>query len=132
MKKIFFFLLVLPFAGLFLAGCTGQTTEKKGTAVPGTTAPAKATGQEEDSVSVQANLEKLSPLDRKLAEEQEFCGVESKNLLGSMGVPVKVMIQDQPVFLCCNACRSKALAHVDRTLAKVKELKERKAGTPKN
>lgn len=40
-----------------------------------------------------------------------------------MGTPVKVMVKEQPVFLCCKGCRRKALADPDRTLAKVDELK---------
>ena len=50
--------------------------------------------------------------------------------LGSMGVPVKVMIDRKPVFLCCKGCRRKALANPDATLAKVEELKTKKAGSP--
>jgi hypothetical protein len=51
--------------------------------------------------------------DRKLAEEQKFCAIENDNRLGSMGTPVKVMVKDQPVFLCCKGCQKKALS--DRT-----------------
>lgn len=83
----------------------------------------------DDEADVRANLAKLSSEDRKLAEEQRFCAIE-KNPLGSMGVPVKVLVKDQPVFLCCSACKTKALAHADRTLATVKKLKEKKTGTP--
>jgi hypothetical protein len=34
------------------------------------------------------------------------------------------------VFLCCDACKTKALAHAARTLARVKELSEKKAVMP--
>jgi len=40
-----------------------------------------------------------------------------------MGVPVKVMVKDQPVFLCCKGCQKEALADPDKTLARVKELR---------
>jgi hypothetical protein len=50
----------------------------------------------EDHVSqVKNNLAKLSTPDRKLAEAQRFCPVQGKRL-GSMGVPVKVMLKESP------------------------------------
>jgi hypothetical protein len=48
------------------------------------------------------------------------------NRLGSMDVPVKVMIEGQPVFLCCAGCEDKAKANPKQTLQKVEELKVRK------
>jgi Cu(I)/Ag(I) efflux system membrane fusion protein len=76
---------------------------------------------------VRANLAKLSAEDRRLAEEQKYCPIETANLLGKMGVPVVIDIKGQKVFLCCAACKDDALADPDQTLAKVKELKA-KAG----
>jgi hypothetical protein len=46
-----------------------------------------------------------------------------------MGEPVKVMINDEPVFLCCKGCTKKALKNGDQTLAKAKELKQRKGSS---
>ena len=34
-----------------------------------------------------------------------------------------LMVNGQPVFICCKSCQKKALADADKTLAKVKELK---------
>src|SRR5262249_14959114 len=62
--------------------------------------------------------------DRKIAEKQQFCPILSDNKLGSMGVPVKVMIENQPVFLCCEGCRKQAQESPQETLEKVKKLKE--------
>ena len=73
----------------------------------------------EQAAQIQANLAKLSPEDRQLVEAQQYCPIMVKNRLGVMGTPVKVMVKDQPVFLCCNGCRAKALANPDRTLANV-------------
>jgi uncharacterized protein (TIGR03000 family) len=87
----------------------------------------KAATPADQVAEAQANLAKLSPEDRKLAEAQKFCVVENKTLLGAMGVPVKVMLKDQPVFLCCKACEKQAKADPDKTLAKVKELKAKNA-----
>jgi hypothetical protein len=79
---------------------------------------------------IKAALAQLSPEDRKVAEEQKFCAVEHKNRLGSMGKPFKVMVKDQPVFLCCKGCETAALEDPDKTLAAVKELKGEPATPP--
>ena len=81
----------------------------------------------EKDADIKANLAKLSPEDRKLAEEQKFCVVESDTRLGAVGVPLKIMVKDQPVFLCCKNCVKEAQADADKTLAKVKELKAKNA-----
>ena len=49
------------------------------------------------------------------------------NPLGSMGAPVKLMVADKPVFLCCAGCRRKALADPKQTLATVAELQRKVA-----
>lgn len=69
---------------------------------------------------IAAGLAKLSPEDRELAEMQRWCPVLEKSRLGSMGAPVKLMIEGQPVFVCCASCREAALKDPQRTLAKVK------------
>jgi hypothetical protein len=73
---------------------------------------------------IKASLDKLDPADRKLAEEQTYCAVETENRLGSMGKPIKIMIEDQPVFLCCKSCEKRAKANPEKTLATVKTLKD--------
>jgi multidrug efflux pump subunit AcrA (membrane-fusion protein) len=79
---------------------------------------------------VRANLSKLSPDDRRLAEAQRNCPIQEGNLLGSMGTPVKVMIQGQPVFLCCKGCEDEAREHPDQTLANVEKLKGKGKARP--
>jgi hypothetical protein len=81
--------------------------------------------KEDEEAEIKASLSKLSAKDRKLAEQQKYCAVQNDERLGSMGKPVKIMVKDQPVFLCCKNCKKKALANPDKTLAKVKELKEK-------
>jgi hypothetical protein len=90
---------------------------------PGGSSAPKASGGKEEA-KVRAALDKLPAEDRRLAEEQKFCAVESENRLGSMGMPYKIMLKDQPVFLCCKGCEKQARANPDQTLAKVKALKE--------
>jgi len=77
---------------------------------------------EDKEATIKANLAKLSEKDRKLAEAQKWCAVETDDRLGAMGVPVKIMIQDHPVFLCCKGCTDKAKKNPEQTLARVKEL----------
>ena len=81
---------------------------------------------EDPDAKLAASLAGLSADDRKLAEAQRFCAVENENLLGSMGKPVKLVIEGQAVFLCCAGCEDGAKADPKQTLAKVKELKEGK------
>jgi membrane fusion protein, copper/silver efflux system len=76
---------------------------------------------EEDEIA--AALAKLSPSDRQLAIAQRFCVVLDDNRLGSMGPPIKVVIDGQPVFLCCAGCKKKALAEPRATLEKAMKLK---------
>lgn len=122
MKVIHWFSVLCITVASLASGCSRPAD--KSITDPSPT-PVKAEGE-----SVPENLAKLSPEDRKLAEEQKFCAVLSKNLLGSMGVPDKLIINGQPVFLCCDGCETRAKAHADRTLAKVQELKEANAKKP--
>ncbi|WP_437193684.1 hypothetical protein [Planctomicrobium sp. SH527] len=69
-------------------------------------------------------LAKLDVEDRAHAVAQGYCAV-SEEPLGSMGVPIKVVINDQSVFVCCKGCEKKAKADAELTLSKVNELKER-------
>ena len=84
----------------------------------------------EKDADIKANLAKLSPEDRKLAEEQKFCVVKNDVPLGAMGVPLKIMVKGQPVLLCCKDCIKEAQADPDKTLAKVKELKAKTGEAP--
>jgi uncharacterized protein (TIGR03000 family) len=74
-----------------------------------------------------ANLAQLEPADRKVAEEQRFCAVQEGILLGAMGVPVKVMLNGQPVLVCCEGCVKKAQSEPEQTLAQVRKLKAKNA-----
>ncbi len=94
------------------------------------TSDKKAAGlaeQEDQEGEIKVALAKLSPEDRNLAEAQRYCPVLNKNRLGSMGTPVKVMVENQPVFLCCAACKEKALTDPKATLERVALLKRSRA-----
>jgi len=71
------------------------------------------------------NIEQLPEADRQLALRQGACPVTGA-ALGSMGVPVKITLRGQPVFLCCQGCVGKAKRSPDETLKKVAEFASRK------
>ena len=48
-----------------------------------------------------------------------------------MGRPFKLMIEDQPVFLCCQSCEEKAKAKPKETVATVIELRRTKGAVQK-
>ena len=83
-----------------------------------------------DKDEVAAERNKLSPEDRKLVDAQEWCVIESGRL-GEMGTPIKLMVKGEPVFICCKGCQKQAEANPEKTLAKVKELKAKKAAEKK-
>jgi len=66
---------------------------------------------------------KLDEADQKVAMEQKFCAVQSHERLGSMGVPAKLELEGQTIFLCCEGCEKSAKADPEKTLARVAELK---------
>jgi hypothetical protein len=105
--------LILVFAIALVAGCNN--------AGPAPT-PAKPETTAEPGDKVKGNLDKLSPEDRALAEQQKVCP-DSGEPLGSMGVPIKVMVKGQPVFVCCGGCKEGVQKDPDATLKKVEELK---------
>ena len=71
-----------------------------------------------------ASLAKLPAADQPLAEAQLFCAVAEGSRLGSMGTPVKLMLDGKPVFLCCKGCEASARDNAQATLTKVEELKK--------
>src|SRR5262249_25643809 len=86
-------------------------------------APPSLTGEEQ--ARIKAAMAKLSAEDRPLAEAQTFCAIDQDSPLGSMGPIHKVMIKDQPVFVCCKGCVAEAKAHPDETMGQFKKLMDR-------
>lgn len=138
MKASSWFGLLALLVPLSLAGCGGGAKEhaQHPQAADKDLADVGSHGREEEEI--QAALAELSSEDRRLAEAQRFCPIMADNRLGSMGVPFKVLIEDDErqahaVFLCCKGCRKKALADTDKTLTKVAKLKAKsKAAAPKS
>jgi hypothetical protein len=80
-----------------------------------------------EEAKIQTARAKLDSDERRMVEAQEFCPVLEKNRLGSMGKPFKILINGQPIFLCCEGCRDEAIGHADETLAKVDRFKRQNA-----
>jgi hypothetical protein len=68
------------------------------------------------------NIDLLDPADRQLARAQRLCPI-TEAPLGAMGKPVKVVLRNQPVFLCCKGCVLKANKDPLATLKKVEHFR---------
>jgi len=116
-----------PSAGAYFGASGGpaQNAARGSTPASETSSAAQTpqTSAEEIPENVKENLAELSPEDRQLAAQQRFCPI-TKALLGSMGVPIKITLKGQPVFLCCPGCEDEAKKDPDKTLKTIAELKK--------
>ena len=103
---------------LSLTACSGG-----GSSVPPNEVSSKGAQLSTEEVEIATERAKLSPEDRALVEAQEWCVVSNKARLGSMGVPIKLTIKGQPVFVCCGGCKRKAESDPEKILSKLEELK---------
>lgn len=111
-----------PAAGsIYFGGSSGSKAGGVATVRPST--------PEDEDAKIVAALAGLSPDDQRAAKTQRYCPILTDNLLGSMGIPVKVMIEGEPVFLCCDGCKKQALAKPQQTQTKVAEAKARALGS---
>ncbi len=83
-----------------------------------------------EAAKIRANMDKLPPDDRRMAETQVFCAIDQDSPLGSMGPIYKVMVKGQPVFLCCKGCEAEAKQKPDDTLAALQKLMARPKPKP--
>jgi uncharacterized protein (TIGR03000 family) len=86
-------------------------------------------GGVDEEKEITASLGKLAPEDRKTAEAQRFCVIQDKVPLGSMGVPVKLTLNGQTVFVCCEGCEKKARADADGSAQKANVLHRLREGS---
>jgi hypothetical protein len=110
---------------LGIAGCRDAATSNP---VAIKTAPAEPRKTpEEEEREVQKSLALLSPQDRKLVEEQRYCPIMGTRLgtATDSGEIRKVTLNDEQFFVCCHDCEENARLQPARTLARVKELREK-------
>jgi Cu(I)/Ag(I) efflux system membrane fusion protein len=111
-----------PAAGSIYFGGSGSKTG------PSTVTTVRPSTPEDDDAKVTAVLAKLSAADRALVAAQKFCPILPDSRLGTMGVPVKLDVRGEPVFVCCSACKAGAFENPEQTLTQVHKLKQ--AGAP--
>jgi len=85
--------------------------------------PTAPNATDSEAAEIKAALAKLSPEDRKAAELQKECPINEGSQLGSMGVPVKLNLAGENVFVCCEGCQEEAMADPKGTLEKVRHLR---------
>ncbi|MBL4884564.1 MAG: hypothetical protein JKY95_08535 [Planctomycetaceae bacterium] len=73
-----------------------------------------------DMEMMKENLAKLSPEDAASAEKQHICPVTGE-MLGTMGLPIKVTVKDQDVWVCCDHCVDKLKTDPEKYIAKLKK-----------
>ncbi len=126
--------LSLSLCSLGLSGCDAPD-ESESTTPPSPSATADGSGDKDahgshehadhdedgltDMEKMKAELAKLSPEDAALAEKQHFCPV-SGDMLGIMGPPIKIDVNGQQIWICCEGCRESLLENPDEYLAKLK------------
>lgn len=98
---------------------TGMETDKDHAGHSGAHVPAND-GKQSEMEKARAELAKLPPEDSASAERQHVCPV-SGEMLGTMGVPEKIDVNGQQVWICCDDCKDKLLASPDEYLAKLKK-----------
>lgn len=81
-------------------------------------------GHSKDAEKIREALAKLPPEDRTLAESQRLCPVTDEPL-GSMGTPIKLILNGQQVFICCKACKADAEKDTDGMLKKVASFRSK-------
>ena len=121
---------------LFLvAGCATSEDKGAGAKPPTQTQPPDQVKNTDPAAvpetKIAAALAKLDKDDREAAEIQRFCAVQTKNRLGSMGMPPKIKIkfkdkagaeEEMEVFLCCSHCETEARKDPAKTAARVAEM----------
>ena len=119
--------LSLSLCSLGLSGC-GAPAESESATEPSPSATADGSGDKDadhdgddlsDMEKMKAALASLSPEDAASAEKQQFCPV-SGDMFGAMGAPIKVDVDGQQVWICCEGCRDPLLENPSEYLAKLK------------
>jgi membrane fusion protein, copper/silver efflux system len=112
-----------PAAGsIYFGGSSGTKGSSGGSTIRGTT-------PQDPDAKIAAALAALPAADRALAEQQGTCPILPNSRLGSMGKPVKLTLEGEPVFLCCPGCKDQATGNPHKTAERVKELRSPSGST---
>ncbi|MFT5522452.1 MAG: Cu(I)/Ag(I) efflux system membrane fusion protein [Pirellulaceae bacterium] len=77
-----------------------------------------------EDATVLSSLVLLTPADQKTALKQKLCPVADFRL-GSMGKPIKVDVDGNSVFICCEGCRESLLEEPQKYLDKLAAAKQK-------
>ena len=114
---------LLAAAGMlvWLSGCAQPTQQ---TAPPEDAAQTPSHADHDhghaDDKEIAAELAKLSPKDRALAEKQKVCPVGGAPL-GSMGAPIKLTVEGRELFICCEGCEDAVRKDPEKYFSKLDE-----------
>jgi len=108
-------------AGAFLIDAETQLNRGVAATYFGAARSAEAVGVSSALPSAEAKaLFALPAADRALAAKQRICPVTNK-LLGSMGTPTQVVLEDRIIFLCCEGCEAALKKNPGKYLSKLHE-----------
>jgi hypothetical protein len=123
-----FSLMVVVLFVFVVAGCSSSPAEPTSSNTPAATDghgdhdhsdhAHDQEGGQTDMEKMNIQLAKMSPEDAASAENQHICPV-SGEMLGTMGAPEKVAVNDQQVWICCDGCKDRLLESPDEYLAKL-------------
>ena len=113
-----------PAAGSIYFGGSGGTGAGTKPANQGSVVKPSTPNDEEAIVA--SNLAKLPEVEKREALEQGLCVIQDDSKLGSMGVPLRLVIEGKPVYVCCKGCTKEAQADPKATLTKLDKLKAAK------
>ena len=92
---------------IVLSGCAPAPDASPTATTPATDPASKNQTTEQVSLSAE---------DQALADKQQKCPIGGTPL-GDHGTPIKVMVGDRPVFICCEGCRQPLLDDPEKHLA---------------
>jgi membrane fusion protein, copper/silver efflux system len=102
------------------AGYFGASLSTSSPASQAATSVATSEPPSANDAAIRVALDKLSPAERTSAERQKRCPI-TRMALGSMGIPVKIEIRGQTVWLCCASCEAEASKDPEKTIEKLKQ-----------
>ena len=109
-------------AATYLAPAADRRRPAPAVPLPPAMAALRPVKRVEPSAAAQANIDKLPADERAEALAQATCPVTGL-ALGAMGVPVKITVNGQAVFLCCRA-RAGGPQPPEEVLRRVEEFRK--------
>ena len=117
-SRIFLMLgIVITLGFLTLTGCCQQCATPGENKTPSKTSDAASTAIPPVLVEYKEAIQKLPESEWAAVYKQVNCPVSGQPL-GSMGTPIKVTVQGQDVYICCEGCRKALEDNPEKYLTK--------------